>query len=409
MMERMDTVVIGSGQAGLAISYFLTQQGREHVVLEQHDIGQAWRTRWDSFTLVTPNWTLKLPGHAYAGDDLDGFLLREEVVHYLEDYQAKYKMPVRSGMRVTSLERRDGDSTFLVKTDRGDFQATNAVVATGLFQRPKIPPYSANLSSQIAQIHTSEYRNPGALSKGAVLVVGSGQSGCQIALELNESGRKVYLCVGSASRLPRRYRGHDGVWWVNELGRFDQTVADLDSPKGRFAGNAHASGRDGGIEINLHNFAHDGIVLLGHLRDIDGTVITLAPDLRESLAKADEWAAKLKSDADELIRTKGINAEPPDGVPEPLDGYETDIVTELDLQTAGVTTLIWATGFGFDFSWVRFPVFDEDGFPIQQQGVTNEPGLYFVGLHFLYKRKSGLFLGVGEDARNVAEHIAARS
>lgn len=330
-------------------------------------------------------------------------------MHHLEDYQAKYKLPVRSGVRATALERGDGDSRFLVKTDRGDFQATNAVVATGLFQRPKIPPYSANLSPQIAQLHTSEYRHPGVLSKGSVLVVGSGQSGCQIAQELHESGRKVYLCVGNAGRLPRRFRGHDGFWWANELGRFDQTVADLDSPKERFAGNPHVSGRDGGIEINLHSFARDGIALLGHLRDIDGAVITLAPDLRESLAKADEQAAKLKSGVDELIRTKGIDTEPPDDAPEPQDGFETDMVTELDLQAAGVTTLIWATGFDFDFSWVRFPVFDEDGFPIQQQGVTNESGPYFVGLHFLYKRKSGLFLGVGEDARNVAEHIAARS
>jgi putative flavoprotein involved in K+ transport len=242
-----------------------------------------------------------------------------------------------------------------------------------------------------------------------VLIVGSGQSGCQIAQELNESGRKIYLCVGNARRLPRRSRGHDSVWWLNELGRFDQTVTDLDSPKERFAGNAYVSGRDGGIEINLHNFARDGIALLGHLRDIDGAVITLAPDLRESLAKADEQAAKLKSGVDELMSTKGIDADALDGAPEPQDGFESDIVTELDLQAAGVTTLIWATGFDFDFGWVRFPVFDEDGFPIQQQRVTNESGLYFVGLHFLYKRKSGLFLGVGEDARNVAEHIAARS
>jgi len=409
MAERIDTVVIGGGQAGLTMSYLLSRQGREHVVLEEHNIGQAWRTRWDSFTLVTPNWTLQLPGHEYKGDDPDGFILREEVVRYLDEYAEQSQMPVRLGVRVTSVEEAQGKPGFLVKTDSGDYSCANVVVAAGLFQRPKLPPYAGNLSPEITQLHTSEYRNPAALPDGGVLVVGSGQSGCQIAQELHESGRQVYRCVGSARRVRRRYRGYDGVWWSVQMGNMDHTVADLDSPKEKFAGNPHASGRDGGTEINLHLFARDGIKLLGHLRGIQGAKITLAADLKETLTKIDAQDAKFRQAVDKLIPTEGIQAEAPDGVPEPKDGFDVEIVKELDLEERGVTTLIWAAGYSFDFSWVRFPVFDEDGFPIQKQGVTNHPGLYFLGMHFLHKRKSGLFLGVGEDAEQVAGHLTARS
>lgn len=223
------------------------------------------------------------------------------------------------------------------------------------------------------------------------------------------TGGRCILCVGSAKRIRRRYRGYDGVWWRNELGNFDHTVADLDSPKDRFAGNAHASGKNDGTEINLHEFARDGINLLGHLRGIQGSKITLAPDLKEMLANIDAQEEKFCQAVDKLVRTKDIEAEAPDRSPEPKDGFDVEIVKELDLHEKGITTLIWAAGYSFDFSWVRFPVFDEYGFPNQQQGVTSQPGLYFLGLHFLHKRKSGLLLGVGEDAEHVAGHIAARS
>ncbi|MCZ6558125.1 MAG: NAD(P)-binding domain-containing protein [SAR324 cluster bacterium] len=409
MAEQLDTVVIGGGQAGLAMSYFLSRQKREHIVLEEHAIGHAWRTRWDSFTLVSPNWTLNLPGHEYHGDNPDGFLLRDEVVRYVEQYAEQYNVPIRLGVRVTSVEGALGDSGYLVKTDNGDYTCRNVVVAAGLFQQPKLSPYADKLAPGVLQLHTSKYRNPSVLPDGGVLVVGSGQSGCQIAQELHESGRQVHLCVGNAKRIRRRYRGYDGFWWRNEIGNFDHTVADLDSPKERFAGNPHASGKNGGTEINLHEFARDGINLLGHLRGIQASKITLAPDLKKTLASIDAQEEKFCQSVDKLIRTKDIKAEAPDRSPDPKDGFDVEIVTELDLHEKGITTLIWAAGYSFDFSWVRFPVFDEYGFPNQQQGVTGQPGLYFLGLHFLHKRKSGLFLGVGEDAEHVAGHIAARS
>ncbi|MCZ6842428.1 MAG: NAD(P)-binding domain-containing protein, partial [SAR324 cluster bacterium] len=331
MAEQLDTVVIGGGQAGLAMSYFLSRQKREHIVLEEHAIGHAWRTRWDSFTLVSPNWTLNLPGHEYHGDNPDGFLLRDEVVRYVEQYAEQYNVPIRLGVRVTSVEGALGDSGYLVKTDNGDYTCRNVVVAAGLFQQPKLPPYADKLAPGVLQLHTSKYRNPSVLPDGGVLVVGSGQSGCQIAQELHESGRQVHLCVGSAKRIRRRYRGYDGFWWRNEIGNFDHTVADLDSPKERFAGNPHASGKNGGTEINLHEFARDGINLLGHLRGIQASKITLAPDLKKTLASIDAQEEKFCQSVDKLIRTKDIKAEAPDRSPDPKDGFEVEIVTELNL------------------------------------------------------------------------------
>lgn len=407
-VERIDTVVVGAGQSGLAISYLLTERGRDHVVLDKAErIGSSWHGRWDSFTLVTPNWGLRLPGHPYPGDDPDGFLTRDEVISYLEDYASGFGPPLRLGVTVTRVEPiRDRDG-YRVHTSDGVYEAVNVVVAAGTFQRPRIPDLARHLSPDLAQIHTSEYRNPGGLPAGGVLVVGSGQSGCQIAQELHEAGRRTHLCVGSAGRFPRRYRRHDGLWWAVQLGLTDQTVEQLDSPAGRFRANPQISGKDGGRDINLHQFARDGITLLGRLQDGKGTRLSLAPDLHESLAAADTMAAEFRGGVDEYVQKTGMDA-PVEQVDEPEDGYDQEILTELDLADTGIRSVLWATGYRWDYSWIDAPIFDDFGYPIQRQGVTDYPGLYFLGLHFLHTLKSGLFLGVGSDAAHIAQHIEQR-
>lgn len=405
MIEQIDTVIVGGGQGGLSTSYYLVQQGREHVILEQADeAAKAWRERWDSFTLITPNWTIRLPGAEYRGDAPDSFTARDEVVAYFKEYIERFELPIRYGIRVTSVE--PVETGYLVRTEEAEFKAANVVIATGMYQQPKIPPFSSNLSSEILQLHSSEYHKPEALPEGAVLVVGSAQSGCQIAEELYQSGRKVYLSVSSAVRVPRRYRGKDITQWLDDLGFYDRTADQLPSPKAKFGGSIHGTGKDGGHTINLHQFARDGVVLLGHIQSVQEDRIELTPDLMENLAKADKFEEDVVKQVDEYIEKTGLDA-PLETLPELRDGYEAEVILDLDLKSVGITTVIWATGYKFDFNIVRLPVFDEDGYPQQKRGVTEYPGLYFVGLPFLHTGKSGLLLGVGDDAAHVVSAIAS--
>ncbi len=406
MTERVETIIIGGGQAGLSISYCLKQLGCESLVLEKADRpGSAWMQRWDSFTLLTPNWSIRLPGGEYDGADPDGFLSRAEILAYLANYATRHNLPMRYGVEVTSVSQTE--SGYKVDTTGSTFVAANVVVATGSFQRPKIPAFASNLSSDILQLHSGDYRNSESLPPGEVLIVGSAQSGCQIAEELYQSGRKVYLSVGTAGRLPRRYRGRDIFAWLNTIGFFDRTLDKLPSPKARFGGNPQLSGKDGGHDINLHQFVRDGVRLLGRLQGANGNLIQIAPDLKESLEKVDKLEADAIKMIDGYIEKNGLDI-PPQSIPKLYDGYNVDLITELDLKAADITTVIWACGYSADYNLVHLPIFDTDGLPVQQQGVTQYPGLYFLGLHWLHKAKSTLLLGVGEDAQYVAEHIAAR-
>jgi putative flavoprotein involved in K+ transport len=406
LSEHVETVIVGGGQAGLAVSYHLRQQGRAHTVLEQApQSAEAWRNhRWDSFTLVTPNWTVRMPGAEYQGDNPDGFMPRDQVVAYLEGYIERFRLPIQYGVRVRSVE--PNGAGYLVHTDEATIKTSNVVIATGLFQQPNIPPTSADLPVEVRQLHSSEYRNPAALPAGAVLVVGSAQSGAQIAEELYQSGRKVYLCVGGSGRGPRRYRGMDIVRWLNKT-RFNVTVDKLPSPRAKFAASIQASGKDGGHTINLHQFARDGVVLLGRLQAAHGRKIQLAPDLKENLAKADKFEADLLAEVDAYIERTGLDV-PQETPPQLRDGYDAEVITELDVQSAGITSVIWATGYKFDFGLVRLPVIDGDGYPIQKRGITQFPGLYFVGLPWLHTAKSGLLWGVGRDAAAIVADIAGR-
>ena len=411
MTEQVEVVIIGGGQAGLALSYYLTQQGRTHLVLEQGQVGETWRSgRWDSFTLNTPNWMTQLPGFAYQGDDPDGFLPREEIVDYLEQYAASFHAPLQCGVRVTAVRQQPGGDGYLVEANNLTFEARNVVLATGAYPKPKLPTASTALPVDICQMHTSEYRNPQSLPSGAVLVVGTGQSGCQIAEELHESGRQVYLSTSSCGRVPRRYRGKDSTWWLARLGFYDRTLEQLPSPTAKFACNPHVSGNQGGHDINLRQFARHGMTLLGHVQAAQGKQLLLAPDLEENLAKADAFAAQITQGIDEYIKKTDMKVEANRTTGEaPSNGAtSTKPILTLDLQSAGISTIIWASGYKLDFGWVQIPVFDQAGYPVHRRGITAYPGLYFLGLHWLYKTKSALLFGIGEDAAFIASAIADR-
>jgi putative flavoprotein involved in K+ transport len=329
-------------------------------------------------------------------------------VAHLEGYARSFNAPVRLGVEVSSVEREPLTGRYTVETTDGPLMANNVIVAVGMFQQPKIPQMASRVPNQVLQIHSSEYRNADALPPGAVLVVGSGQSGAQIAEELYQAGRKVYLCIGSAGRIQRRYRGRDTVRWLDHIG-FWKTVDELPSPAARFAGAPHVSGKAGGRTLNLHQFARDGVVLLGHLADVQDGKATLRPDMKESLAKADKLAADITKAIDQYILKAGLDVpEEPAAEGELLDGFQAEVVAELDLDAAAIGTIIWAAGYRFDFSWVRLPIFDEAGYPVQKRGVTAYPGLYFLGLPWLYSGYSGLLRGVGADAEHIAADLAAR-
>jgi putative flavoprotein involved in K+ transport len=407
MLHEIDTVIIGGGQAGLAISYYLRQEDREHVVLERAPaIAHAWRNqRWDSFTLVTPNFQVRMPGAEYEGNHPYGFMSLAQVVEYFDDYVKRFRLPVHCGVEVFSVEQMG--PSYLVRTSEGNYIAENVVIATGLYQSPKIPSYSAEIPEGILQMHSMHYRNPATLPQGAVLVVGTGQSGAQIAQELYQSGRKVYLSIGSAGRVPRRYRGKDINDWFTRMGMFDTRVEELKSPKDKFHAHPQISGKNGGQSLNLHKFARDGVILLGHVHDAHDGHLILAPDLKETLAKVDQFEIDALKKIDDYIARMGLNV-PAERLAKIRDGYAQEVLTDLDLQSSGISTIIWATGYNFDFSLVKVPVVDADGYPIQKRGVTAYPGLYFLGLPWLHSRRSGILFGVGDDAAYVASHIAAR-
>lgn len=409
MKEQHETVIIGGGQAGVSVSYSLKKLGIENVVLEKaSQAANAWRNnRWDSFTFVTPNWSFRLPGAEYNGPQPNGYLSRSEIISEFEKYIESNQLPVKYNEEVVSVDPLEKEEGLRVTTLGGSYIAKNVVIATGIFQSPRIPPWSAGISTAITQLSSNSYRNPAALPPGAVLVVGSGQSGSQIAEELYQSGRRVYLCISSAGRVPRRYRGKDIFDWLYLSGFFDLTADKLPSPKAKFSAMPHVTGKGGGHNLNLHQFKRDGVVLLGHLKDAQDMKIWLAPDLSESLAKADQFEASILNQLDNFIASKGMDA-PREEVPVLKDGYQQEMITELDLASVGISTIIWAMGHRFGFDMLKIPVLDSDGFPIQDHGVTPHPGLFFAGMPWMNSRKSGLLVGVPENAGHIASKIKER-
>src|SRR4051812_38750156 len=412
MGEQIETVVVGGGQAGLVMSYKLTEQGREHVVLERGQIGERWRNeRWDSLTLLGPNWLLELPGFVYGGDDPDGFLSKDGVVEFLETYAAMFRPPIRCGVEVVSLRQQTDSGRYAVETTTGSILASNVVIATGPFQKPRIPALSAALPGDIRQFTVTTYRNPAQLPPGAVLIVGSGSSGCQICEELYESGRQVYLSVGRCLRSVRRYRGKDTRWWAYHMGVFERSVESLPSPAARNRCGTQVTGVRGGHDLDYRRFAVDGVVLLGHLQGVAAGTMHFADDLAETLA---EWDASLVTELraiDDYIQRTGLDAppdDPPSGTPPEGWSYVAP-PRELDLAACGITTVVWATGYTPDYGWVELPIFDTSGATVHRRGVTASPGLYFLGLRWQHRLKSSFIYGLDEDATYLTEQIGSRA
>lgn len=404
--QRMETVIIGGGQAGLTMSHALTQCGRPHVVLERHRIAERWRSeRWDSLRFQFPNWALRLPDFEYVGNDPDAYASRDEVVQFIQAYADHVQAPVHTGVNVRALRHIPDAQTFLIATDNATIEARNVVIATGPYQRPAIPAAASGLSKTF-QISANQYRNPDQLPIGGVLVVGAGASGCQIAEELQQAGRSVFLSVGPHRRVPRRYRGRDVVWWITALG-LDEKVADERTVR---QPPLLITGASGGHTIDLRIYAHAGIALLGQLQDARDGIVSFASDLLNNLVAGDESYAGFIQAADTYAQRAGLTL-PKDPQTEnisPLPQSTADPITTLDLRAAGINTVIWATGYRYDFSWVNLDVFAATGHPVHQRGVTAVPGAYFLGLPFLHKTKSSFLAGVGEDAAYLAQHIVMR-
>lgn len=403
-MEHYETVVVGGGQAGLSLSYHLSRLGRPHIILERARVGESWRTeRWDSLMFQFPNWAIRLAGHGYQSDDPNGFVHKDEVVRFLEDYARLIKAPIRCGVRVGAVRQRPQSPRFLVETSNGTFEAGNVVAATGSFHDPLIPSAHARLPNNIVQVHSSAYRNPQQLPPGAVLVVGGGASGVQIAQELNESGRKVYLSIGRYRRTPRTYRGRDLYWWFGALNVWDRSVEQYpDLKRGPLF---IVSGVGGGRDIDLRRFPDEGISLLGRMSAICAGKITFADDLEHTLTQGEDWFADLRIQLDEYARVHGLDLPEETSTEKPSPRRAPPIV-ELDAADAGISSVVWATGFRYNFGWVKLPVLGASGEPLQRHGVSTCPGFYF---RRMFNLRSNLFEGVGEDAAYIAEHISTRA
>jgi len=403
--ERIQTLIIGGGQAGLTMSHRLKQRGLAHLVLERHRIAERWRSeRWDGLRFQFPNWSVGLPDFPFPHADPDAFATSGDILDYVSAYAAFVAPPIRCGVAVTALRRGDRGSDFIAETSDSPIEAANVVIATGPYQRPILP---AALSGGIGafQVHASRYQNPGQLPSGAVLVVGSGASGAQITEELFRAGRRVYLSVGRHTRLPRRYRGRDLIWWLSAMG-IDQTPVEKRGPSRLLP---VISGAYGGQTIDFRRFAADGVTLLGRLAAAREGVIAFAPDLADSLAGGDATYAAFLELADSHIERHGLNM-PQDPVARAAlpDPPCLTAVRQLDVSAAGITSVIWATGYGVDFGWIDLPVLNAQGEPVHRRGITDIPGLYFLGLQWLSRMNSSFLSGVGNDAAVLADHIAAR-
>jgi putative flavoprotein involved in K+ transport len=409
--SRTDVAVIGAGQAGLTMSWHLQQAGREHVLLERRStLGGGWQDRWDAFRLVSPNWTVSFPDAPYDGDDPDGFMPRDELVGRVAGYATTIGAPVVPEAGVERL-RPAGTGGFTLDTTQGPLHAGEAIVATGGFHVPNIPAIAAGLPSRILSLHSSAYRREGDLPEGAILVVGTGQTGCQLAEELRDAGRGVYFSGGAAGRVPRRYRGRDIFYWLSELGRHGErlgtplpTVATLPDPRRRLAANPQLSGHKGGHDIDLRQMALDGTVLLGRLTAIDGERATFAPDLDANLAFADRFfEERFRKLVDDFIEARGLNCPPAE--PSVHAAFEPPIIENLDLAKARIGTVLWTSGYRQSLGWIEPSITDDMGFARQVRGVSELPGLSLIGSLWQHDQTSATLFGVGRDAEVLAERL----
>jgi putative flavoprotein involved in K+ transport len=403
---EIDTLVVGAGQAGVAMSEHLSKLGVPHLVLERSRIAERWRSeRWDSLVANGPAWHDRFPGLEFDDLNPDGFAPKERVADYFEAYAKKFNAPIRTGVDVKSVQRNVGRPGFTVETSEGVIEANRVVAATGPFQSPVIPPIAPQ-DQRFTQIHSAQYRNPEQLSEGAVLVVGAGSSGVQIADELQRAGKKVYLSVGPHDRPPRAYRNRDFCWWLGVLGEWDAAAAKA----GREHVTIAVSGAHGGRTIDFRSLAHRGMTLVGLTKSFNNGVVSFQADLVDNLARGDENYLALLDAADAYVERNGLDLplEPEARITFPDQECITHPILELDLAEAGVTTIIWATGFAVDYSWLKVDAFDANGKPQHQRGVSSESGIYFLGLPWQSRRGSSFIWGVWHDAKYVADHIATQ-
>jgi len=405
-VERVEAVVIGAGQAGLSASHELTERGIEHVVLERGELGHTWRTRrWRSFHIVSPNSLNLLPGHEYDGPEPDAFLDTAGILDYLGGYATSFAAPIRTATAVSDVRPTDG-AGYIVRTITGELHADHVIVATGAFGDASVPAIAASLPPAIRSIHTDDYWAPEDLPAGGVLVVGSGQSGLQIADELAHAGRAVTVAVGRHGWVPRRVYGRDQMRWRWDNGDYRSVVADPEKPTLDYPFTFLA--RWGADDFNVRTAWRSGVRLTGRLVGVDGSRATFAPDLVPLLRSGDGVARQFVGRVRDFARSRG------EDVPEPeLESHWREEELErlrapdaIDLAAEGIHTVIWSTGFRHDFSWIRVPgVLAANGAPYQRQGVSPVPGIHFVGLHRMWEAGSGTLLGCGWVATNVAEHI----
>jgi putative flavoprotein involved in K+ transport len=405
-VEKIDTLVIGAGQAGVAMSEHLTKLDVPHLVLERHRIAERWRTqRWDSLVCNGPAWHDRFPGLAFEDFGPDDFVPKERVADYFEAYAKKFSAPVRTGVEVKQVTRNVGRPGFTVETSHGVIEAHRVVAATGPFQRPIAPPLVPQGAGMV-QIHSAEYRNPDQLPKGAVLVVGAGSSGVQIAAELQSAGKTVYLSVGAHDRPPRSYRRRDFCWWLGVLGEWDAPAMKPGTEHVTIA----VSGAHGGHTVDFRNLANQGIRLVGMTKSFDSGVVHFQSDLVDNIARGDKNYRSLLDAADAYIERNGLDLPQEPEAREVLQDPDcmTNPVLSLNLAEAGVTAIVWATGFAVDYSWMKVNAFDALGKPQHQRGVSTEAGIYFVGLPWLSRRGSTFIWGVWHDAKHIADHIATQ-
>ena len=405
-IEKVETLVVGGGQAGLAMSEHLGNCGVSHLVLERYRIAERWRSeRWDSLVANGPAWHDRFPGMEFSDLDPDAFAPKEKVADYFVAYAEKIGAPVRCGVEVKEVTKNVGRPGFRVETSDGVIEAYSVVAATGPFQNPVIPAVVPE-DAEIMQIHSNAYRNPGQLPEGAVLVVGAGSSGGQIADELLRANKRVYLSVGPHDRPPRSYRGRDFVWWLGVLGKWDAAAPG--------PGTEHVtisvSGAHGGQTVDFRRLAAQGMTLVGRTEAFEDGVMRFATDLADNLAQGDANYLSVLDEADAYVARNGLDLpeEPEARIIEPDPECVTDPILELDLAQAGVTSIIWATGFAVDYSWLKVDAFDEQGRPKHQRGISAEPGIYFLGLPWQSRRGSSFIWGVWHDAKFLADHIATQ-
>jgi putative flavoprotein involved in K+ transport len=401
--QEIEVLVVGAGQAGIAMSEHLGLHGIPHLVVERDRIAQQWRSgRWDSLVANGPAWHDRFPGQEFNVDP-DAFAAKEQVADYFVDYAEKIDAPIRTGVEVTSVRRNDGRPGFRVETSDGVIEARHVVAATGAFQKPVIPPVVPETAG-IPQVHSSSYRNPQQLPDGAVLVVGAGSSGVQIADELQKSGRQVYLAVGPHDRPPRSYRGRDFCWWLGVLGKWEASAP----PRGAEHVTIAVSGAHGGDTVDFRALAASGITLLGMAGPYGDGIVSFASDLRTNIENGDANYLSMLDEADAYVTRNGLDLpeEPQARILGPDPDCMTNPIRELDLAASGITSIVWATGFAFDYGWLQVAAFDDAGKPKHQRGISSEPGVYFLGLPWQSRRGSSFIWGVWHDAKYLADQIA---